>query len=83
MPVFLELLTEEDYTFFENLANEMILNSEKFIIKKNNVGTQENIKFPRQYRDKINKRIFKILNINEDEKILDLVHSNMALEVNV
>ncbi|MBR1619428.1 N-6 DNA methylase [bacterium] len=83
MPVFFDLLTEEDYIFFDNITNEMILNAEKFIIKKNNVGTQENIKFPRQYRDKINKRIFKILNINEDEKILDLVHSNMALEVNV
>ncbi|MBR6127379.1 N-6 DNA methylase [bacterium] len=83
MPVFYELLTESDFQFFEDIASEMIKKSKDYIITKNNVGTQENIKYPREYRDKLNERFFRILDIHEDCKIFDIVHSNMALEVNI
>lgn len=83
MPVFYDKLSEEDKQFFRELATEMIENSKKYIVTKNNVGVQENIKYPREFRDKINKRFLNILGLNIDEKIFDIVHSNMALEVNV
>ncbi|MCR5261520.1 MAG: SAM-dependent methyltransferase, partial [Candidatus Gastranaerophilales bacterium] len=62
IPVFYELLTDSDFKFFEDMTTEMIKKSKNYIITKNNVGTQENIKYPREYRDKINKKFFKILN---------------------
>jgi len=83
MPVFYDRLSEDDKLFFRNVANEMIENSSKYIVTKNNVGVQENIKYPREFRDKINKRFLNILGLNIDEKIFDIIHSNMALEVNV
>lgn len=83
LPVFLEILTKEDYEFFDKVASEMMEKSKNYVITKNNVGIQENIKFPREYRDKINERLLKILGISEDYRIFDIIHSNMALEVNV
>ena len=77
------LITEEDKKFFEDTTNEMIKNEVKYKIIKNNVGIQENVKFPREYRDKINERILRILNLDINYKIFDLIHSNMALEVSV
>lgn len=83
IPVFYDKLTEEDKCFFRSVANEMIKNASKYVVTKNNVGVQENIKYPREFRDKINKRFLNILGLEMDEKIFDIVHSNMALEVNV
>ena len=83
MPVFYDMLSEDDKLFFRNVSNEMIENSSKYVVTKNNVGVQENIKYPREFRDKINKRFLNILGLNMDEKIFDIIHSNMALEVNV
>ena len=83
MPMFFELLTKEDRKFFNSMANEMINNASSFIVTKNNVGVQESIKYPREFRDKINRKLLDILGLNIDEKIFDLVHSNMALEINV
>ncbi len=83
LPMFCNLLSQDDYIFFNKIAKEMIKNEKKYIVRKNNVGVQENIKFPRKYRDIINSRIFKILGYQAEEKIFDIVHSNMALKVNL
>ena len=83
MPIFYNLLTEEDFAFFRKTTKEMIDKANDFIIKKNNIGIQENIKYPRKYRDKINQRFLKILNLEFSNEVLDLIHSNMALKVNV
>lgn len=83
VPVIYNLLSNDDKRFFERTANEMIANADTFIIKKNNVGVQENIKYPRAYRDKINQRVTRILDINVSNKDFDLIHSNMALEISV
>lgn len=83
MPVFYNLLKDDDKKFFDKLYKEMQEKTKDFIVTKNNVGIQENIKFPRIYRDKINSKLLKILDIKEDEKIFDVIHSNMALKVNV
>ena len=83
LPMFFESLTEDDHRFFEEITLEMISKSNDYIVTKNNVGTQENIKFPKKYRDRINSRLLKILGVEKDASIFDIIHSNMALEVNV
>ncbi|MBQ9232171.1 MAG: N-6 DNA methylase [Prevotella sp.] len=83
MPVFYESLTEEDHLFFKEIVKEMSGKANEYIIKKNNVGIQENIKYPRQYRDRINQRFLKILNLKVDNSTMDLIHSNMALKISV
>lgn len=82
MPSVYHLLTENDHKFFKETFNEMSSRAAEFVIKKNNVGVQENIKYPRSYRDAINQRILKILGIKIDNSTLDLIHSNMALKIN-
>lgn len=83
MPVFYDKLSKRDILFLNNMATKMINCSSKYVVSKKNVGIQENIKYPREYRDKLNKRFLSILGLNIDEKIFDLIHSNMALKVSV
>ena len=83
MPMFYEILSDSDKEFFNAMAHEMIDRAEEFIVTKSNVGVQENVKYPREYRDKINRRLLDILGLTVDETIFDIVHSNMALEVNL
>lgn len=84
MPMFYNKLTEKDKQFFREISTEMIENSKKYIITKNNVGIQENIKYPREFRDKINRRLLDIIGLkNMNEKVFDVIHSNMALEINI
>ena len=83
MPVVYNSLTDEDHEFFREMTTEMSSRAGEFVIKKNNVGVQENIKYPREYRDRINQRLFKILNLEVDNTTMDLIHSNMALTVSV
>ncbi len=83
MPVIYDKLSEEDHVFFKETVKEMSNKADEFIVKKKNVGIQENIKYPRYYRDRINQRFFNILDIKVDNSTMDLVHSNMALKVSV
>lgn len=77
MPVFYDKLTEEDKCFFRNVANEMIENASKYVVTKHNVGVQENIKFPSEYRNKINERLLQVLDLDDiKSSIFDMVHSN-------
>lgn len=77
MPVFYDRLSQEDKLFFRNIAAEMIDNSSTYIVTKKNVGIQENIKYPRGYRDKINRRLLDILGLNSiNEKMFDIIHKN-------
>ena len=83
MPIVYHLLSADDHSFFKRITAEMSGKANEFVIRKNNVGVQENIKYPREYRDQINQRILRILNIEIDNAVLDLIHSNMALKINV
>lgn len=81
MPVVYHSLTEDDHRFFKEMTAEMSGRASEFIIRKKNIGIQENIKYPREYRDIINQRFLKILNINVDNTTMDLIHSNTALKI--
>jgi hypothetical protein len=83
MPVFINRLTAKDKLFFRSISKEMIINASKYVVTKNNVGIQENIKYPREFRNKINQKMLEVLGIKKEASLFDLIHSNMALEVNV
>ena len=77
LPVPYNLLNNEDKRFFSITCKEMIGNESKYIIKKFNAGTkQENIKFPTEYRKKINKKILDILEIEYVDDMFEMIHSN-------
>ena len=70
-------MTQEDKAFFSNMFNEMVQIETKYIVTKLNAGeTQENIKFPCEYRRRINQRILKILKCTEQSELFDLIHAN-------
>lgn len=83
LPVFFDSISDEDKMFFKDFSEKMIKKSDQYLVTKNNVGTQENIKFPREYRDALNERILQIIGAKDCKEIFDLVHSNMALSINV
>lgn len=77
LPIFENLITAEDKAFFADTFNTMKKIEKQHIVTKRNAGKdQENIKFPIEYRNKINQRILSILNCKEDANIFDLIHSN-------
>lgn len=83
MPVFYDKCNDNDLKFFEQMADEMSSCVDNYIVTKNNVGVQENIKYPRMYRDKINEKFLSIFDVKDDVRLFDVLHSNMAMEVNV
>lgn len=82
MPVFMDALSQEDMDFCRETGREMMDCAQSFVVRKANVGVQENVKFPRTYRDRLNRRFLDALGIKDDESIFDIIHSNMALEEN-
>ena len=77
MPLPFNLLNEDDKSFFAEMANKMISEESSFTITKMNAGVpQENIKFPENYRNLINKRILSILGFSYEGSIFDGVHAN-------
>lgn len=81
LPVFISLLTDEDFKFFDDLCEEMINLEENCITTKLNAGQlQENIKFPSYFRERINEKFIKILKSNVNSKLLNLIHSNKAIK---
>jgi len=77
IPIFYDLLTTDDKRYLGEIVDEMISNEDNFTVTKMNAGKiQENIKFPRKYRDILNQRFLKILSCNFDEHKFDLVHKN-------
>ncbi|MBE6782079.1 MAG: N-6 DNA methylase [Ruminococcaceae bacterium] len=77
MPIPFNLLKDEDKKFFNSMANKMIKNESDFVITKMNAGSiQQNIKFPESYRMEINNRILKILGIDSNAEIFNVIHAN-------
>lgn len=81
LPIFIDILSTDDHNFFATKAKYMIKKENQYIVTKLNAGVkQENIKFPTTIRQQLNQRFFDILGINENAKILSIIHSNSALE---
>ena len=83
MPVPYNLLTKEDKKYFSEICSDMKANESKYIITKVNAGgIQENVKFPKEYRNKINKRILQILGRKESIVVFDDIHRNEFVKEN-
>lgn len=81
IPVFYDLFNEEQLSKLNKIATEMQNKENEYLVYKVNAGKkQENIKFPRKYRDEINKLFFDVLNIKEDISILNKIHSSSLFE---
>lgn len=77
LPLPYNLLSDDDKKEFENIAEEMIKKEKDYISTKVNAGfAQENIKFPKEYRDLINNKILKLLGLKNSSEIFDIVHAN-------
>lgn len=78
LPIFINLLNDEDKTFFKKMTQSMVKLEKECIVTKLNAGIlQENIKFPPNYRNQINERLLKILGIDNSNLInFDVVHKN-------
>lgn len=81
LPLPLNLISESDDAFFEEKTRELLNLEEDCVITKVNAGVlQENIKFPKSYRNVINERILQILGCNLQGDVFDGVHSNHYFE---
>lgn len=81
IPVFYNKLTELQKKELNNIAETMQRNEKKYLVYKMNAGKkQENIKFPVEYRNKINKIFFEVLGIKENINIFNKLHSSSLFE---
>jgi type I restriction-modification system DNA methylase subunit len=77
LPIFYDLLSTDDKNFFSHTAIEMMSIENEFIVTKMNAGSiQENIKFPKRYRSRINERFLRILRCDIPETTFNVVHKN-------
>ena len=78
--VYHRLTPAEKRTFFKT-ADEMARSEEKFLSYKKNAGRpQENIKFPTEYRERINRLVLRVLGFpGRGPDPFGVVHSNRAL----
>ena len=77
IPVFLDLFNEKQLEKMNELAEKMQSQEREYLVYKVNAGKkQENIKFPKKYRNEINKLFFEVLGINENVNILSKIHSS-------
>lgn len=81
IPIFYDLFNGDQLNRLNKIATEMQNKEKDYLVYKVNAGKkQENIKFPRKYRDEINRLFFEVLNIKEDISILNKVHSSSLFE---
>ena len=77
IPIFYNKLTDQQKKEINSIANEMQKCEEKYLVYKMNAGkSQENIKFPIEYRNRINEIFFDALGINESTDVFDKIHSS-------
>lgn len=81
MPLPINCLSEEDDIFFDTMTKKLISEEKNYVVTKVNAGvTQENIKYPEEYRNIINQRILDILNLKMDVSFFEKVHRNSFFE---
>ena len=82
IPVFYNILSDDDKRYFGEIASEMMEASSSYIVTKKNAGImQENIKFPYSYRELINVRLLKVLGVGEAvSSHLERLHTNSFVD---
>lgn len=81
MPVFMSKLSDSDKAEFHAICAEMEEHEcEHLVYKRNACEYQENVKFPLEYRERINALLFKVLGLKYDSSLFNVIHSNCALK---
>ena len=81
IPVFYNKLTDIQKKEIDNIATEMQKKEKEYLVYKLNAGKeQENIKFPIEYRNRINKIFFEAIGIDKDVSIFNKIHSSSLFE---
>ena len=81
IPIFYNSLTDKQKKDIDSIAIEMQNNESKYLTYKMNAGKkQENIKFPVEYRNRINKIFLSVLGIDKDTSIFNRVYSSSLFE---
>lgn len=76
-PIFYKLLSSKDKEDLSEIVDEMVSNEDKFTVTKKNAGNiQENIKFPKKYRNKINEKFLEILKCEVTYDDFNRLHKN-------
>ncbi|MGL4950598.1 MAG: hypothetical protein ACRC4M_02030, partial [Mycoplasma sp.] len=75
-PTFFDKLTNDDKKWFIDQAEKMFELEQTYKVIKNNVGIQENIKFPETLKNKNNNKILSILGYEDYLKKLLVIHNN-------
>jgi predicted RNA methylase len=71
------ILNEKQKSELKKVCDELIINESNYLIYKKNAGSiQTNIKFPIEYRDRINAIFIDALNIDLEIKMCYTFHSN-------
>ena len=82
MPVFFNKLSSETKEALVNISREMRSMEAKHIVMKKNAGKMmESIKFPDEFRIKINNLLLMQLGIKCDGHDFDLIHAHSVMEV--
>lgn len=81
LPVPFNLLSNKEKEDFKQIALLMMSKEKEYIKTKVNAGNeQENIRFPKEFINDINKKILKVLKCKEKEEIFDQIHANSFFE---
>ena len=77
IPMFYDILSPNQKKELDAIVFEMQKLENEYLVYKLNAGKkQENIKFPKKYRDRINKIFLEALDIHENPNIMDQIHSS-------
>ena len=81
IPVFYKKISKDGKNKIHNIAKEMMGKEKDYLVYKMNAKKlQENIKFPKYYRDAINGIFLKELGIKQEANIFDVVHSSATFK---
>lgn len=81
IPVFYDRLNEKQKHDIDSIATEMQQLEKKYLVYKVNAGKkQENIKFPKIYRERINTIFLDALGVKENVHMLDKIHSSSLFD---
>ena len=84
IPVFFDKISDEDKEILSKIAIDMQEHEDNYLVYKKNAGKlQENVKFPKKYKNIINEIFLKTLGISKMSYDFDIIHSNTAFKKEV
>ena len=83
IPSIYNLLNENDKKELAKIAKDMQKHEKEYLVYKRNAKKmQESIKFPKEYRDKINKVFLNALGVADEPQVFDIIHSSAIFKQN-